>query len=77
MAANTNTEQFLAAAARVDARSTGRRITADDALDWAGTVTAVLTTVGDGINVPQLKLAAGLAKQVIEVIQVSSLRNEG
>ncbi|KAF7792389.1 hypothetical protein EIP86_003426 [Pleurotus ostreatoroseus] len=70
MSTNGSTQQFLAAAEREDARSTGRWLTSNDALDWTNTAINALATVADGISVPYLKLAAELTKQVIEVIQV-------
>ncbi|KAF7795193.1 hypothetical protein EIP86_006342 [Pleurotus ostreatoroseus] len=73
MNTNSNTQQLFAAAPREDSRSTGRWLTSNDALDWTNTAINALATVGDGINVPYLKLAANLTKQLIEVIQVEML----
>ncbi|KAF7792386.1 hypothetical protein EIP86_003423 [Pleurotus ostreatoroseus] len=69
MSTNNSTQQFLAAAEREEARSAGRRLTGNDALDWTNTAINALATVGDGINVPYLKLAANLTRQLIEVVQ--------
>ena len=47
------------------------RVSIDDALDWFRAATTALSAIGDGANIPALKGAAGLAGQIVGIVQVT------